>query len=108
MKKKLLIIAFLIHVTILNGQIVDRISFNYGITSSNLQREADLGNSLPTLIDTGTRKTNGFYSGIDIDYLESRFFALSTGIGFYQKGAKYDWGTCNSIAPQLATTAFKI
>jgi hypothetical protein len=92
MKKKLLIIAFLIHVTISNGQIVDRISFNYGITSSDLQWEFEQDPSLPTLNDLANRNLNGFYSGIDIDYLKSRFFALSTGIGFYQKGAKYDWG----------------
>lgn len=92
MKKKSLIIAFLIHVTISNAQFVDRISFNYGITSSDLQWKFDPSYPLPTFNDIANRNLNGFYSGIDIDYLKSKFFALSTGIGFYQKGAKYDWG----------------
>jgi len=91
MKKKFLIISFLILTTILHAQFVDRISFNYGFTSSDLQWEFDPSYSLPTLNNIANRNLNGFYSGIDIDYLKSRFFALSTGIGFYQNGAKYDW-----------------
>lgn len=88
MKKKLLFIAFLIHVTILNGQIIDRISFNYGITSSDLEWEIE-DPSLPTINEIDNGKINGFFSGVDIDYLESKFFTFSTGIGFYQKGSKY-------------------
>src|SRR5665647_2932243 len=91
MKKNFLIIFFLILTTISNAQFVDRISFNYGITSSDLQWEFDPSYSLPTFNDIANRNLNGFYSGIDIDYLKSRFFVLSTGIGFYQNGAKYDW-----------------
>lgn len=98
MKKILLIIAFLIHVTISNSQIVDRISFNYGITSSDLQWKFEQDPSLPTFNNLENRNIIGFYSGIDIDYLKSKFFALSTGIGFYQKGAKYDRG---NIADKL-------
>ena len=92
MKKNFLIISFLILTTISNAQFVDRISFNYGITSSDLQWEFDPDYSLPTFNNIANRNLNGFYSGIDIDYLKSRFFVLSTGIGFYQNGAKYDWG----------------
>lgn len=93
MKKKSLIITFLlINTIILNAQIIDRISFSSGITSSDLEWELEQDPSLPTLNDLDNRKINGFYSGIDFDYLESKFFTLSTGIGFYQKGAKYDWG----------------
>lgn len=92
MKKLLLIIAFIINTVISNGQFIDRVSFNYGITSSDLEWELEQNPSLPTLNGMNNRKTNGFYSGIDIDYLKSKFFTLSTGIGFCQKGAKYDWG----------------
>ena len=95
MKKNLLIIILLINTIILNAQIIDRISFNYGITSSDLEWEIK-DPSFPTLNELDNRKINGFYSGIDIDYLKSKFFTLSTGIGFYQKGTKYNWANLPS------------
>jgi hypothetical protein len=91
MKKKLLIIILLINTIILNGQIIDRISFNYGVTSSDLEWKIE-DPSFPTFTKLDNRQIYGFYSGIDIDYLKSKFFVLSTGIGFCQKGAKYKWG----------------
>lgn len=91
MKKNLLIIILLINTIMSNAQIIDRISFNYGITNSDINWNIEQDPSLPSLNDFGNRKITGFYSGIDIDYLKSKFFSLSTGIGFYQKGAKYDW-----------------
>lgn len=104
MKKKFLIIYFLTLTTIANAQFVDRISFNYGITSSDLEWEFK-DPSLPTFNKLDNRNTNGFYSGIDIDYLKSRFFVLSTGIGFYQRGAKYDWGN-RAIKSDLSYLTF--
>jgi len=88
MKKKLLIISCLILSTIANAQFVDRISFNYGITSSDLEWKVE-DPSFPTINELDNGEINGFYSGVDIDYLESKFFTLTTGIGFYQKGSKY-------------------
>lgn len=105
MKIRFLIISCLILTTIANAQFVDRISFNYGITSSDLQWEFDPSYSLPTLSDLPNRNLSGFYSGIDIDYLKSKFFALSTGIGFYQNGAKYDWGN-RTIKSDLSHLTF--
>jgi hypothetical protein len=86
--KTSLIITFLLIITVsATGQIIDRISFNYGITSSDLEwnYEQDLPYSIHN--DWGNQKIIGFYSGLDFEYLDSKYFALSTGIGFYQRGA---------------------
>lgn len=92
MKNNLLIIIFLIVAVNSTAQIIDRISFNYGLTNSDLEWDFKQDDPTLTLIDIDNRRVRGFYSGIDFEYLGSKFFTLMTGVGFYQKGAKYDWG----------------
>lgn len=91
MKIKLLITLFLIITIRVSGQVIDRISFNYGITSSDLEWNYEQDLTFPIYYDWGNQKIIGFYSGLDFEYLDSKYFALSTGIGFYQKGAMDSW-----------------
>jgi len=94
MRNLLLIIAIMLISTISRGQFIDRITFNFGVTNTDLEWkfEEDALFPIPIFSDLDNREAKGFYSGIDIEYFSSKYFSLSTGIGFFQKGGKFDWG----------------
>ncbi len=56
--KKLLITLFLIITIRVSGQVIDRISFNYGITSSDLEWNYEQDLTFPIYNDWGQSEDN--------------------------------------------------
>ncbi len=87
MKEKFLIITFLIISIVTTGQVVDKVTFSYGITNSGLDWDVEQDDTFMMFTGWGSQNIRGFYTGVEVDYLTSKYLALSSGLAFYQKGA---------------------
>lgn len=93
MKIFLLTFGLLLSFFIAKSQKISSVSISYGISHSDLKWDYDANNSIINLGLLGSKSINGFYCNADIESFESKYFALVTGIGFYQKGALDEFPT---------------
>lgn len=88
MKIYILTLGLLLVSFVARSQKISSISVSYGISHSDLAWKYDAAsNPYINLGQLGSKSINGFYCKVDIESLESKYFALVTGVGFYQKGA---------------------
>ena len=88
MKIYLLTFGLLLFFFVARSQKINSVSVNYGISHSDLAWEYDAANNpYINLGLLGSKSINGFYCNANIESFESKYLALVTGVGFYQKGA---------------------
>ena len=87
MKIYILTFGLLIFTMVSKSQKINSVSVNYGISHSDLKWDYDANNSIINLGALGSKSINGFYCNANFESFESKYFALVTGVGFYQKGA---------------------
>lgn len=87
-KVKLLFIGLLLLSVESYSQIVDRITVNTGVSSSNLKwvYEGDAASFYP---DMQYPSLLGYFNKVDLEYFEYKHYNLTTGFGFYQKGSQF-------------------
>lgn len=74
------------------AQVTDQIGIKYGISVSDLDwvytDESNAYNSM----DLGQQKLTGFFTTVTFEYFNKRYWNMSSGFGFYQKGGEIDEG----------------
>lgn len=93
MKIYLLTFGLLLFFFVARSQKIISVSVSYGISHSDLKWDYDANNSIINLGLLGSKSINGFYCNVDIESFESKYLALITGVGFYQKGALDEFPT---------------
>ena len=88
MKIYLLTFGLLLFSFVAKSQKINSISVNSGISLSNLSWNYDENDSYIDYSNLGQKTIYGFYSNVEIEYFESKYFALVSGLGYYQKGGE--------------------
>lgn len=87
MKIYILTFGLLLFSVVSKSQKISSVSVNYGISHSDLKWNYDANNSIVNFGALGSKSLNGFYCNVNFESFTSKYFALVTGVGFYQKGA---------------------
>lgn len=88
MKIYILTFGLLLFSFVARSQKISSVSVNYGISHSDLAWEYDAANNpYINLGLLGSKSITGLYCNVDVESFESKYLALVTGVGFYQKGA---------------------
>jgi hypothetical protein len=88
MKIFILTLGLLLFSFVAISQKINSISVNSGISRSNLLWNYDENDSYIDYSNFGRKVIYGFYSSVEIECIESKYFALVSGLGYYQKGGE--------------------